>query len=63
MRELGLRGVVRGRRFRTTVADQDAVRAPDRVARDFTAISPGLRWVVDFTTYRPSKTLGWKTSP
>lgn len=49
MRELGLRGVVRGQRVRTTVADQAADRPGDHVKRDFTAARPNALWVVDFT--------------
>lgn len=50
MRELGLVGARRGDSFvRTTVADPDAERAPDRVHRDFTAPAPNRLWVVDFT--------------
>ena len=41
MRELGIQGVTRLRkRVFTTVADPDAVRAPDLVKRDFTADRP-----------------------
>ena len=43
MAELGLRGVVRGRRVRTTVADQCAARPDDHVNRDFTAPDRGPR--------------------
>jgi putative transposase len=49
MRADGLRGVTRGRTFRTTRSDPAAVRPPDRVGRDFTAYRPNELWVVDFT--------------
>jgi transposase InsO family protein len=50
MRELGLRGVTRGRAFKvTTVADEAAVRPPDLVNRDFRASRPNQLWVADIT--------------
>jgi putative transposase len=49
MRELGLNGVVRGRKQRTTIPAKDGVRAADRLNRDFTATAPNLVWVADFT--------------
>ena len=49
MRELGIRGAVRGRRVFTTKPDADHVRAPDLVKRDFTAPGPNRLWVMDFT--------------
>jgi putative transposase len=49
MRAAGLRGVVRGRTFRTTIADPAAARPADLVGRDFTAGRPNQLWVVDFT--------------
>ncbi len=49
MRQEGLRGAVRGRRFRTTIADPAAVRPADLVQRDFTAAAPNRLWCVDFT--------------
>lgn len=36
MREIGLNGVVRGRKHRTTIPAKDGVRAGDRLNRDFT---------------------------
>ncbi len=49
MRQEGLRGVVRGRRTRTTIPG-DAVEKPlDRVQRRFTASRPDQLWVADFT--------------
>jgi putative transposase len=50
MREMGLRGVVRGRAFTTTTqSDQAAFRPPDLVNRDFTASRPNELWVADIT--------------
>ncbi len=49
MRAEGLRGVVRGRRVRTTVPDETAERPRDLVARDFEASRPNALWVADFT--------------
>jgi putative transposase len=45
----GWRGVTRGRRVRTTVADPAASRAPDLVRRQFKASRPGQLHVADFT--------------
>jgi putative transposase len=49
MRDLGLRGVVRGRNRRTTIPDEHAVRPADLVQRRFTANRPNRLWVADFT--------------
>jgi len=49
MRELGICGVVRGRRCRTTVAADVSERPLDRVQRDFTAQRPNQLWVSDLT--------------
>jgi putative transposase len=49
MRRLGIAGAVRGRTVRTTIADQDRVRAADLVKRQFTAGAPNRLWVADFT--------------
>ena len=50
MREMGLRGAVRGRAFRiTTVADEAAARPPDLVEREFHASRPNQLWVADLT--------------
>jgi transposase InsO family protein len=48
-RGLGFRGVVRGRRTRTTVPEPLAARPLDRVQRDFTATRPNQLWVSDLT--------------
>ncbi|WP_091972084.1 IS3 family transposase [Methylobacterium gossipiicola] len=49
MRAMGLAGVVRGRRVRTTVPDPAAVCPLDRVNRQFKAECPNRLWVADFT--------------
>jgi putative transposase len=48
MRDLGLRGVVRGKRsVRTTLGDETAERPTDLVARRFRAAAPNRLWVAD----------------
>jgi putative transposase len=49
MRSLGLRGVVRGRKCRTTIPDDRAERPLDHVNRQFVATRPNELWVADFT--------------
>jgi putative transposase len=49
MRGLGIRGVQRGRRFRTTRADDRGERPPDLVDRKFTATRLNTLWVTDLT--------------
>ena len=49
MREVGLRGAVRGRRFKTTVSDGRADRPADLVNREFKADAPNRLWVADLT--------------
>ncbi|MER5685882.1 IS3 family transposase [Streptomyces sp. NPDC002205] len=49
MRELGIAGVVRGKKVITTLPGGQAGRAPDLVDRDFVADSPNRCWVADFT--------------
>ena len=49
MRGLDIRGVQRGRRLRTTRADDRAQRAPDLVDRKFSATRPNALWVTDLT--------------
>lgn len=55
MRDLGLNGVRRGKKVRTTVPDPDAKpedRPSDLLDQDFTAAEPNQRWVADFTDVR-----------
>ena len=49
MRCMGVQGVVRGKRIRTTVTDEKACRPADLVNREFTASRPNELWVADFT--------------
>ncbi|MGW5449799.1 IS3 family transposase [Streptomyces asiaticus] len=52
MGKLGLEGVIRGQRRRTTVPEPSAPRPPDLVDRDFTASRPDQLWVADMTYVR-----------
>jgi putative transposase len=52
MRALGLRGVRRGKKCRTTTPDEAAVRPADLVCRRFAAERPDQLWVADFTYVR-----------
>src|SRR5512144_2144722 len=49
MREMGLRGIVRGRRVKTTRANEGVARPLDRVHRQFKANRPNALWVSDLT--------------
>ena len=49
MHELGLRGVVRGRRCKTTIRSHELPRPADRVNRDFQVTRPNALWVSDLT--------------
>jgi transposase InsO family protein len=50
MRQMGLRGAIRGRAFKvTTVADESADRPRDLVQREFVAARPNQLWVADIT--------------
>jgi len=53
MRQAGIQGAKRrGKPWRTTTPDPDAVRRPDLVERDFTASGPDRLYVADFTYLR-----------
>jgi putative transposase len=53
MRANGIRGAKRrGKPWRTTIADPQAIRRPDLVQRDFTASAPNELWCADFTYLR-----------
>ena len=55
MRAMEIEGISRRRRkVFTTIADPDAVRAPDLVNRNFTADRPDALWVTDLT-YVPTR--------
>jgi transposase InsO family protein len=49
MRQMGLQGAVRGKKFRTTIPDISAARPPDLLQRNFAAMGPNQLWVADFT--------------
>jgi transposase InsO family protein len=78
MRDLGLRGVVRGRRIRTTIAEAAAERPRDLVQCAFHASRPNQPWVSDLTyvaTWRgfvyvafvidvfARRIVGWRAAP
>jgi putative transposase len=53
MRSHGIRGAKRrGKPWRTTIADPEALRRPDLVQRDFRAAGPNELWCADFTYLR-----------
>ena len=49
MRRMGLRGAVRGKETRTTIADKAVPCPADKVNRQFRAPQPNALWVSDFT--------------
>ena len=49
MRDMGLQGVVRGKKRKTTIPDEAALRPSDLVDRNFTATCPNQLWVADLT--------------
>jgi transposase InsO family protein len=49
MQSMGLQGVVRGKRVRTTISDKAAPCPLDHVNRQFQAPRPNALWVSDFT--------------
>jgi putative transposase len=49
MRQMGLQGVVRGQKHKTTIPDDMAARPADLVQRNFTAQRPNQLWVADLT--------------
>ena len=49
MRQMGLKGIVRGKSVRTTISDKSRQCPLDRVRRDFKAPAPNMLWVSDFT--------------
>ena len=49
MQDMGLQGVIRGRRVRTTVSGKAKSCPLDHVNRRFKAPRPNARWVSDFT--------------
>ena len=57
MRQLGLRGVVRGKTVRTTWPDDTSSRPLDLVQREFRAPAPNRLWVADLTYVKTHS--GW----
>lgn len=57
MKVLGIRGVVRGKVVRTTIADETVARPADLVDRQFTADAPNRLWVADLTYVKTHS--GW----
>jgi putative transposase len=57
LQRMGLKGLPRIKRVRTTVADPQAEPAPNRLERQFTAEAPNRVWVTDIT-YIPTRE-GW----
>jgi putative transposase len=53
MRRMGLRGAVRGKETRTTIADKATPCPADKVNRQFRAPHPNALWVSDFTYVAP----------
>jgi putative transposase len=49
MRDLGLRGAVRGRQFKTTIPSDELPRPADHVNRNFVVPRPNALWVSDLT--------------
>ena len=49
MKDLGLKGVIRGKLVRTTIPDKSAPCPLDRVNRQFRVPAPNMLWVSDFT--------------
>jgi putative transposase len=49
MRAMGLQGVIRGKRMKTTISDKSAPCPLDRVNRQFRVSRPNVLWVSDFT--------------
>ena len=49
MRNIGLRGAIRGKPLRTTISDKAALCPLDHVNRQFHASAPDRLWLADFT--------------
>jgi transposase InsO family protein len=77
MRKLGLRGVIRGKTWKTTKPDTSGQRPADLVDRQFAVAAPNRLWVADLTYVRTwagmvysafvmdafsRRILGWQTS-
>ena len=59
MREMGLEGAVRGRKFKTTIPDESATRPADLVSREFVATRPNELWVADLTYVATWRSMLW----
>ena len=60
MRDIGLRGVVRGKKPQTTIPDEAALRPPDLVGRDFTATGYNQRSRIETQIGRWKSVIGPK---
>jgi len=49
MKDIGLEGVIRGKKHRTTIPDKSQPCPLDKVNRQFKAPAPNMLWVSDFT--------------
>ena len=49
MRDMGLSGAIRGKKFKTTTSGDEASRPADLVKRNFTASRPNELWIADLT--------------
>jgi transposase InsO family protein len=49
MKKLGLQGIIRGKRIKTTISDKATPCPLDKVNRQFVADRPNALWVADFT--------------
>tara|TARA_B100001093_G_C26268640_1_gene775917 strand:+ start:130 stop:459 length:330 start_codon:yes stop_codon:yes gene_type:complete len=49
MKDIGIEGIIRGKRPRTTIPDKALPYPMDRVNRQFHASAPNVLWVGDFT--------------
>lgn len=49
MKQIGIRGAVRGKVAKTTVPDTSAPCPRDKVNRQFQAAAPNMLWVSKFT--------------
>jgi putative transposase len=49
MKQMGIEGIVRGKKVRTTIPDKAAPCPLDRVNRQFRTPAPNMLWVSDFT--------------
>ena len=58
MRDMGLRGVIRGKSVKTTISDKAAPCPLDHVNRQFKASRPNVLWLSDFTYGAPRPTVG-----